>query len=45
MNRNNKKELRKKKEEQQARKVMTIIGISALILVLVMLIAYSFLGN
>lgn len=34
-----------KREEKQAQKVLVIIGVSALILLLIMLIGYSFLGQ
>lgn len=34
-----------KKEEEQAKRVLLIIGVSALILALVMMIGYSFLGK
>lgn len=40
-----KKVVHSQREEKQAKRVLIIIGISALILLLVMLIAYSFLGN
>lgn len=45
MGKSKKKMMHTRKEEQQAKKVMLIIGISALILVLVMFIGYSFLGQ
>lgn len=44
MARNKKKAGYSQKEEKQAKKVLLIIGVSALILLLAMLIAYSFLG-
>ena len=45
MGKNKKKVMHSRKEEEQAKKVLWIIGVSALILVLVMLIGYSFLGK
>ena len=45
MGKNKKKVMHSRKEEEQAKKVLLIIGVSAWILVLVMLIAYSFLGK
>lgn len=41
----NKKKVMHSRKEEQAKKVLLIIGVSALILVLVMLIGYSFLGK
>lgn len=45
MGKNKKKVMHSLKEEQQAKKVLLIIGVSALILILAMLIGYSFLGQ
>lgn len=45
MGKSKKKVKHSQREEMQARKVLIIIGISALILVLVMFIGYSFLGK
>lgn len=45
MGHSKKKAAYSRKEEAQAKKVMLIIGVSALILMLAMLIGYSFLGN
>lgn len=45
MGKNKKKVVHSQKEEQQAKKVLLIIGVSALILVFIMLIGYSFLGK
>ena len=45
MGKSKKKVMHSRKEEEQAKKVLLIIGVSALILVLVMLIGYSFLGK
>lgn len=45
MGKSKKKVVHSRKEEQQAKKVLLIIGITALILVFIMLIGYSFLGK
>lgn len=45
MGKNKKKVMHTQKEEQQAKRVLLIIGVSALILVFIMLIGYSFLGK
>ncbi|WP_291529774.1 hypothetical protein [Bacteroides sp. UBA939] len=45
MGKGKKKVLRAQREEQQAKRVLLIIGVAALILALVMLIGYSFLGK
>ena len=45
MGKSKKKVMHSRKEEEQAKKVLLIIGVSALILELVMLIGYSFLGK
>ena len=45
MGKSKKKAMHSQKEEEQAKKVLLIIGVSALILVLVRLIGYSFLGK
>lgn len=45
MGKNKKKVKHSRKEEKQAKKVLVIIGVSALILVIAMFVAYSFLGN
>ena len=39
-----KKVMHSRKEEQQARRVLLIIGVAALVLVVAMLVGYSFLG-
>ena len=44
MNKNRKKETASKKEEAQANRVIKIVFVSLVILALVMLISYSFLG-
>lgn len=44
MNKNKKKVTHSKREEQQANKVIKIVFVSLIILALVMLIGYSFLG-
>ena len=45
MGKSKKKVMHSRKEEEQAKKVLLIIGVSALILVLEMLIGYTFLGK
>ena len=45
MGKSKKKVMHSRKEEEQAKKVLLIIGVSELIMVLVMLIGYSFLGK
>ena len=45
MGKSNIKVMLSRMEEEEAKKVLLIIGVSALILVLVMLIGYSFLGK
>ena len=45
MGKSKKKVMHSQKEEQQAKKVLLIIGVSALILVLAMFVGYSFLGK
>lgn len=45
MGKSKKKIIHSQKEEKQAKKVLAIIGVSALILVLAMFVAYSFLGK
>ncbi|MEG1562654.1 MAG: hypothetical protein RR365_02840 [Bacteroides sp.] len=44
MGKNNKKVKHSKKEEQQGNKVIKIVFVSLIILALIMLIAFSFLG-
>ena len=44
MGKSKKKVMHSRKEEQQARKVLLIIGVDALVLVVAMLVGYSFLG-
>lgn len=45
MGKSKKKVMHSRKEEQQAKRVLLIIGVSALVLVFLMFIAYSFLGK
>ncbi|MEL5892226.1 hypothetical protein AAE250_01815 [Bacteroides sp. GD17] len=45
MGKSKKKVMHSQKEEQQAKKVLLIIGVSALILVLAMFVGYSFLAK
>ncbi len=45
MGKSKKKVKHSRKEEKQAEKVLIIIGVSALILVFAMFVAYSFLGR
>lgn len=45
MGKTKKKVMHSQKEEQQAKKVLVIIGVSALILVLAMFVGYSFMGK
>lgn len=44
MGKSKKKVMHSRKEEQQARRVLQIIGVAALVLVVAMLVGYSFLG-
>lgn len=44
MGKSKKKVMHSRKEEQQARRVLPIIGVAALVLVVAMLVGYSFLG-
>ena len=44
MGKSKKKVMHSRKEEQQARRVLLIIGVDALVLVVAMLVGYSFLG-
>lgn len=44
MGKSKKKVMHSRKEEQQARKVLLTIGVAALVLVVAMLVGYSFLG-
>ena len=45
MGKTKKKVMHSQSEEQQAKKVLLIIGVSALILVLAMFVGYSFLAK
>ncbi len=45
MGKSKKKVMHSQREEQQAKKVLLIIGVSALILVLAMFVGYSFLAK
>lgn len=45
MGKSKKKVMHSRKEEQQAKRVLLIIGVSALVLVFLMFIGYSFLGK
>ncbi|WP_418698225.1 hypothetical protein [Bacteroides sp.] len=45
MGKSKKKVMHSQKEEQQAKKVLLIIGVSAVILVLAMFVGYSFLAK
>ncbi|WP_294591691.1 hypothetical protein [uncultured Bacteroides sp.] len=45
MGKTKKKVMHSQREEQQAKKVLLIIGVSALILVLAMFVGYSFLAK
>lgn len=45
MGKNKKKQMHSQQEEKQGKRVLVIIGVSALILMLAMFIAGSFLGN
>ena len=44
MGKSKKKVMHSRIEEQQAKKVLLIIGVAALVLVVAMLVGYSFLG-
>lgn len=44
MGKSKKKVMHSRKEELQARRVLLIIGVAALVLVVAMLVGYSFLG-
>ncbi|MCD8093142.1 MAG: hypothetical protein LUF01_10050 [Bacteroides sp.] len=45
MGKSKKKVMHSQKEEQQAKKILLIIGVSAVILVLAMFVGYSFLAK